>query len=51
MFCEELSFGEMRKRERRRALPEIVGPRILSIEMSLATLFQIPIWSETHEHI
>ena len=35
----------MRKRERCRAFPEIVDPRILS------SLFQIPIRSETHERI
>ena len=51
MFCEELSFGNMRKCERCRAFPEMVDPRILSIEMGLATHFQIPVRSETHEHI
>ena len=51
MFCEELSFGKMRNHERCHAFPEMVDPRILSIEMSLATLFQIPIRSEAHEHI
>ena len=51
MFCEELSFGKMRNHERLQAFPEMVDPRILSIEMNLATLFQIPIRSEAHEHI
>ena len=41
----------MRKRETGWAFPEMVDPRILSIEMTLATLLQVPIRSETREHI